>query len=129
MVRKGWKWTYILYVFLDDIILKERNINIDWPEKLSIREIINWPYVEIEFNSKELHFKRSNLHDIQRVLGFGTYKLSNRKLDESCIVEIDLIDIGISRLSYSLNVVKEYCNSYICLLRRLQKKLVRAFYI
>lgn len=115
-------YSYNVCLFLDDIILKEHNSNVEWSEKLRIRQIINWPYVEIEFNSKELHFKRSNLHSVQRFLG---YKISNKKPDDSCIMEIDVIDMGTTRISYSLNIIKEYCNLYICLLRKLQKKLVR----
>lgn len=111
-------------LFLDDIILKEHNSNVEWSEKLTIRQMINWPYVEIEFNSKELHFKRSNLHSVKRYLG---YKFSNKKLDGSCIMDIDVIDMGTTRISYSLNIIKEYCNLYICLLRKLQKKLVRTY--
>lgn len=95
-----------------------------WPKKLSIRQLINWPNIEIEFNSKELHFKRNNLHEFQRFLGFGTYKQSTKEPTENCIIEMDIIDSSIPRKSYSLNVIKEYCHLYKNLLKSNQRLLV-----
>lgn len=116
---------FLTISFLGDIILKEYNTEIDWPEKLTIRQLINWPTVQLEFKSKDLCFKRCNAHEFQRFLAYGNSKLPAKKTYESCIEEVDLIDINMARQCYSLNVIKEYCNLYIKVLKEKQKELVR----
>lgn len=110
-------------------MLKEYNPNINWLEKLTLRQLINWPNIEIEFKSKDLHFKRCNIHVFQRFLSFGCNKLPEKKLNKSCIEEVDFIDSKISRKVYSLNVVKEYCNLYINVFKKNHKLLVMSSYL
>ncbi|KAJ8948121.1 hypothetical protein NQ318_008474 [Aromia moschata] len=105
----------------DDIIVKEYKIN-PLEEKLTTKQLINWPHIEVEFASKELRFKRKNVHGFKRYLMFSTEKITFKKA-EALIEEIDIINEEISRAAYTLNILKEYCKLYGMVLKKHQALL------
>ncbi|CAH1164082.1 unnamed protein product [Phaedon cochleariae] len=104
------------------VVLKEYRVNALWIKKLNTRQLINWPCIEMEFKCRHLHFKRTNTHDFKRCLTFSTEKLFFKKTD-NFIEEIDILDQTILRKAYTLNAVKEYCNTYINVLRNHQNTI------
>lgn len=91
---------------------------------LSVRQLINWPCIEVQFKTAELHFKRSNDHEYKRFLTFSTEKLFFNK-PEKMIEGIEIIDEQVQRKAYTLNALKEYCNLYISILRKYETQLVK----
>ncbi|XP_072388513.1 uncharacterized protein [Diabrotica undecimpunctata] len=101
----------------DTIFVKEYTVPNAWGDQLSIRQLTNWPFVEVNFHSEYLHFKRTNKHDYIRCLTFNTEKITFKRTD-SFIEEINIIDENSTRQAYTLNAVKEYCTAYISTLKK-----------
>ncbi|KAG5895526.1 hypothetical protein JTB14_010670 [Gonioctena quinquepunctata] len=106
----------------ESVLLKEYRVNTLWTQKLTTKQLINWPCIETEFKSQYLHFKRTNSHDFRRCLTFSSEKIFFKKTD-SFIEEIDILDETITRQAYTLNAVKQFCNTYINILRNHQAVL------
>ncbi|XP_057669915.1 uncharacterized protein LOC130902101 [Diorhabda carinulata] len=96
----------------DDVFVKQYNVTTLWGPPLNERQLINWPHIEIEFQSNHLHFKRTNKHDFDRCLTFSSEKIFFKNI-ENFVENIDIIDENIDRKAYTLNAVKEYCNAFI----------------
>lgn len=115
--------SFLIVNLSDGIIIREYKTN-PFIEKLTTKQLINWPYIEVEFLSKELNFNRKNMHEFKRFLMLSNEKITFKKM-ETFIEEIEIINKQLSRTVYTLNVWREYCNTYIEILRKHQKILVR----
>nr|CAI5856091.1 unnamed protein product [Callosobruchus analis] len=107
----------------DNVILREYKVNIPWPETMTPQQILNWPYVEVEFKTKELHFKRSNRPLFQRFLTLSTDK-SSIKREKKIIEEADIMNEKLPREVYTLDTMKKFCNSYLNVLKQHQSILM-----
>ncbi|XP_018563395.1 uncharacterized protein LOC108905102 [Anoplophora glabripennis] len=100
----------------DGIIVREYKTN-PFIENLTIKQLLNWPHVEVEFLSKELNFNRKNMHEFKRFLMLSNEKITFKKI-EAFIEEVEIINKQLNRTVYTLNVWREYCNTYIDVLRK-----------
>ncbi|KAJ8931600.1 hypothetical protein NQ314_015462 [Rhamnusium bicolor] len=107
----------------DHIVVKEYRANTFDGKKITMKQLINWPYIEIEFISKELKFKRTNVHAFKRYLTFSTEKITFKNTGE-LIEEVAVINNEIGREAYTLNVMKQYCHMYTNVLEKLQVILI-----
>ncbi|XP_028138409.1 uncharacterized protein LOC114332832 [Diabrotica virgifera virgifera] len=101
----------------DTVFVKEYQVPIAWGDQLNIRQLTNWPFVEVNFVSEYLHFKRTNKHQFIRCLTFSTERITFKKSD-SFVEEINIIDEHSTRQAYTLNAVREYCSAYISTLKK-----------
>lgn len=63
------------------------------------------------------------MHEFKRYLMSSNEKLTFKKV-ENLIEEIEIISEQLNRTVYTLNVLREYCDTYINILTRHQKAMV-----
>lgn len=64
------------------------------------------------------------MHEFKRYLMLCNEKITFMKI-ENLIEEVKIVNEQISRSVYTLNVLKEYCDTYVDILRKHQQIMVR----
>ncbi|KAJ8975534.1 hypothetical protein NQ317_003876 [Molorchus minor] len=97
----------------DDIIIRQHP-EMQW-SKIDTNQLINWPYIEIEFFSPELSFVRKTCCDYNRYINFINTPLTYEKSDY--IEQVEIIDSSHGRNCYTLNLLSCYIKEYLSVLR------------
>ncbi|CAH0564828.1 unnamed protein product [Brassicogethes aeneus] len=94
----------------DNLVLRKHPA-FTW-ENISFQQLLNWPFVEVQFDSPELKFGRKNVTDYTRYISLTTCPLKHDK--DEFIDEIDFFDKrNTSRSCYTLKFLESYCNTYV----------------
>ncbi|KAJ8926025.1 hypothetical protein NQ315_009880 [Exocentrus adspersus] len=103
------------FYFLDDIVIKHHP-EMPW-SSIDIKQLLNWPNVEVKFFMPELSFTRKNCFDYNRYIHFTNIPLSYEKADY--IDQVEIIDSSSGRNCYTLNMFKCYVKEYLSVLKLL----------
>ncbi|CAG9821152.1 unnamed protein product [Phaedon cochleariae] len=97
----------------DDIILRQHP-DVAWT-KIGLKELVNWPYIGVEFISPELSFRRFNRSEYIRYLNMITCPIVPEKTD--FIEHVEIIDPSNGRHCYTLNLLKSYTDQYMKIMK------------
>lgn len=79
---------------------------------MSTKELVNWPYVSVDFVSRQLSFKRKNCGECVRFINLANCQcLVPNSID--FIEEINVVDPIITRNSYTLDILRAYSEEYV----------------
>lgn len=99
----------------DDIILSQHQYQPWYP--ITIKDLINWPHVGVEFVGPEFSFKRYNKSEYRRYVNFTNCHLDK---DISLGVEnIEIINPSVERQCYTLSLLQAYTQQYNDILQRM----------
>nr|CAH7758058.1 unnamed protein product [Callosobruchus chinensis] len=96
----------------DNIIIKTHPA-LKWPE-ITMRDLVNWPFVTVKFRSREFCFERKNCGTFQRCISFANMQFSPFKQDY--IEEVSVIDERAPRFCYTAKLLGRYVAEYINIL-------------
>ncbi|KAJ8948105.1 hypothetical protein NQ318_008458 [Aromia moschata] len=101
----------------DDIIIRQHP-DIPW-SKIDMKQLIHWPYVEIEFFSPELSFRRRTCFEYNRYINFINTPFTYDKSDY--IEQVEIINTSnernLGRNCYTLKMLSCYVKEYVNVLK------------
>ncbi|XP_018563392.1 uncharacterized protein LOC108905101 [Anoplophora glabripennis] len=97
----------------DDIILRHHP-ELLWTN-IDTMQLIHWPFIEVEFFTPELSFKRRNCFEYTRYINFTNIPLTYDKCEY--IDQIEIIDPSNGRNCYTLNMLRCYVKEYMSILK------------
>nr|XP_023014628.1 uncharacterized protein LOC111504331 isoform X2 [Leptinotarsa decemlineata] len=101
----------------DDIIVQQHQ-HPTWAP-LSLKELLNWPYIGVEYFSPELSFKRYNRGEYIRYLSF--FSPTHVETDNTNFIEqVEILNPSEERNSYTLNLLKTYTNQYLEVIKTME---------
>ncbi|VEN45423.1 unnamed protein product [Callosobruchus maculatus] len=103
---------------IPDNILIKKHPPLKWPE-ITMRDIVNWPFVTVKFISPEFCFERKNCGTYQRFLSFANMQFLPFK--QEYIEEVSIIDEKTPRFCYTAKLLGRYVTEYINVLEMLGK--------
>lgn len=104
---------YNNFNLLDNIYILPNKEQVPIPE-IEMMELLNWPWVFVEFVSPELSFKRSNCGEFTRFLSMIVKKNPSKP---EFLEGVEIINPSIERHCYTSRLLESYVKQYLKILR------------